>query len=223
MLNKRVVMDVLRAAAVLVIAAMVSGAAGALVVQRVWKTPNEAVALRAVADWQRYAVGGELMGSPAAPVTIIAFSDFQCQFCAQLHWALEDVRRSYPDDVRIVYRHYPIASTHPFATAAAQAAVCAGAQSAFEAMAGILFRHQNELGQVPWSTFARQAGVRDTAAFERCFRDPATAGRIRADRRLGHELGVRGTPTFIVAGRVIGGMPPPHVIDSLISSELRSR
>jgi len=223
MLRKHVVVEVLGVVAVLVIAAMVSGAAGAFVVQRVRGNPHQAVVLKAVPNWQRYSLGGELMGSPTAAVTIIEFSDFQCPFCAQLHWALEDVRQSYPNDVRIVYRHYPITSAHPFAMPAAQAAVCAGAQGSFESMAGVLFRHQNELGQVPWSTFAGQAGVRDTAAFQRCFRDTATERRIHADLRLGNELGVRGTPTVIVAGRLISGMPERHVIDSLIVSGLHSR
>jgi cyclophilin family peptidyl-prolyl cis-trans isomerase/protein-disulfide isomerase len=85
------------------------------------------------ADWQS--------GPPSAPATIIEYSDFQCEACAPLAPMLTQLREEYPDDYRLVFRHYPLPQ-HDKAVLAAVAAEAAGRQDQFWAMHDLLFARQ---------------------------------------------------------------------------------
>src|SRR5206468_7923314 len=68
-------------------------------------------------------------GPKNAPVTIVEFSDFQCPFCAEAKPLLEQVLKAHPDDVKLVFKQFPLASIHDNAMAAANATVAAGIQN----------------------------------------------------------------------------------------------
>lgn len=67
----------------------------------------------------------------AARVTLLEYGDFECPFCQAAHPVVEEVRRRLRDQLRFVYRHFPLANVHPHAEAAAEAAEAAGAQGRF--------------------------------------------------------------------------------------------
>src|ERR1043166_7756705 len=62
---------------------------------------------RAQTDWAQYAVAGHAFGSANAPVTIVEFADFECPFCRTFKARIDTVRSRHPNDVRIVFRHFP--------------------------------------------------------------------------------------------------------------------
>ncbi len=78
-------------------------------------------------------------GPKDAPVTIVEFSDFQCPFCKSANTTVKQVLDKYPGKVRLVFRDYPIASLHPQAPKAHEAARCAGDQSKFWEYHDVLF------------------------------------------------------------------------------------
>ncbi|MFQ6134874.1 MAG: DsbA family protein, partial [Nitrososphaerales archaeon] len=85
------------------------------------------------------------LGSPDAPVTIIEFSDFQCPFCRRFFEnTLQEIKRNYVDTgkVKFVYRDFPLASMHPFAEKAAEAANCASDQDRYWQYHDLLFENQ---------------------------------------------------------------------------------
>jgi protein-disulfide isomerase len=151
-------------------------------------------------------------GKASAPVTMVLFSDFQCPFCARATPAVADVERSYPDDVRIVWKHFPL-PFHPNAMPAALAAEAArqqGGAPKFWAMHDKLFANQAALSDATYQAYARELGL-DLARFKRDLADPKLKARVEEDMKLAQQLGVNGTPTFIVNGeRVVGanGLKP---------------
>lgn len=142
-----------------------------------------------------------IRGNAEAPVTIVAFSDFQCPFCASANPILEQALAKYPDDVRLVYKHFPL-SFHRQARPAAVAALAANEQGRFWEMHDLLFANQAELEGVDIIELAREAGL-DVARFKADLqaKQEAYDQRITADYREGLGVDVRGTPTIYVNGK----------------------
>ena len=175
----------------------------------------------ALRNWTRFADAGLRIGNPAAPVTIVEFSDFQCPACRGLAEQLETVRARHPGDVSILYRHYPLTQIHPFARQAALAAECAAEQHRFPEFHDALFRAQDSIGTTSWSTFAERAQVADIAAFARCVRTEAHAARISQDLNAGRELEVEATPTVLINGKRFTGVGAQGSLLSLVDKALR--
>jgi protein-disulfide isomerase len=173
-----------------------------------------------VKGWEQYAQGTERIGTAGAPVTIVAFSDFQCPFCRAFSVALDSARTKYGARISMVFRNVPIAQIHPFARPAAIAAECAGRQSQFAAYHDFLFRHQDSLGTLNWSRVASTVGVADTARFRRCLGGGDVLATLNSDSLAAQRLRVSGTPTVLVNGWRFDGAPSPHQLDSAIAREL---
>src|SRR4051812_5846626 len=90
-------------------AAMVGMAA-----RRQFSKPASAVTDRTVPGWRQLAATGHRAGPPAAAVTMIEFSDYQCPSCERLRFAIDTVLANHPTDVALVYRHYPLRLTHAY-------------------------------------------------------------------------------------------------------------
>jgi protein-disulfide isomerase len=159
-----------------------------------------------VSEWRHYTAAGRTMGDSQAPITILAFSDLQCPFCARFHAAVRRVQQKYPDRVRYSFVHYPL-PMHPQALAAARAVECARASNRFAQAVDFVFANQDSLGKRDWSWFGRGAGVTDTARFRRCVADTTTVPIIREGLELGSKVAVRGTPTVLLNGWRYGGVP----------------
>ncbi|MEW5928204.1 MAG: thioredoxin domain-containing protein [Gemmatimonadota bacterium] len=178
--------------------------------------------IREVEGWRALAREGNVLGRPDAPVRIVELSDFQCPFCARAHLSLQAVRRKYGDQVAVVYRHFPL-SGHRYARRAALASECAAEQGAFEPYHDLLFLQQDSIGIKPWERFAQEAGVGDVGMFRACVESERTAPRIERDAQLAARLGTRGTPTFIVNGRMFSGAISADEWDGWIRDALRNR
>jgi protein-disulfide isomerase len=163
-----------------------------------------------VRNWREYVNGTNRSGPSSAPVTLVEFSDLECPFCRVLAFRLDSLRGEFPRELQIVFRHYPL-PRHRHAMPAALATECAGEQGRFWPMQDVLFRNPEELGVVPWSTYAARAGVADPASFERCMAREDLS-RVQEDIAAGQRLGINGTPTILINERKLGGAPP---LDSL--------
>lgn len=146
-----------------------------------------------------------ILGSAAAQVMIIEFTDLQCPYCARFArdtWPL--LRERYVDTGKVQFatRDLPL-SFHAFALPAAVAARCAGQQGKFWEYREALFRDQSLLGQGRYTELAGTFGL-DTARFETCRGDPEVAAAVRADAALAASSGIASTPSFVI-GRVVNG------------------
>lgn len=152
-------------------------------------------------------------GNPAAPHTVVVFSDFQCPACRGFAEFFEtEVLPAVGDRVRIVYKHFPLEpECNPLlrqvvhagaceASEAAEAARVLGGSEAFWRMHDRLFQAQDELGQAPWAALAQEAGV-DPARLSEMVAANAHRDRIVEDARLGERLQIQSTPTVYLDGR----------------------
>jgi protein-disulfide isomerase len=139
-------------------------------------------------------------GAPDAPVTVVEYGDFECPYCGAAAPVLREVIDGSEGQVRLVFRHFPVFTKHPFALTAALAAEAAGER--FWPMHDQLFAHQPNFSDADLKRYATEIGASGPVTGEavQAFR-PA----VEADYRSGGELGVRGTPTLFVDGTLYTG------------------
>ncbi|HEY8927028.1 MAG TPA: thioredoxin domain-containing protein [Polyangia bacterium] len=142
-------------------------------------------------DWVR--------GPADAPLTLLEYGDFECPFCGQAFHELERLERTVGDQVRFVFRHFPLAQLHPHARMAAEAAEAAGAQGKFWEMHDTLFTNQQALDPSDLLTYADDIGL-DRPRFSRDLQEHRFAPKVRRDFMQGVRSGVNGTPTIFVNG-----------------------
>lgn len=170
--------------------------------------------------WSEITAHGYRLGSDTAPIHVVEFSDFQCPFCAALQPQLRTVRAQYRGQISILYRNYPLSSIHPFAREAALASACANEQGRFEAFHDSLFAKQDSIGLKTWDGFAGEAGVPDLQKFRTCVSDRRFEPDVERDVRLGDRLGISGTPTLVINGRLLRGALTPDVIQKYINDPM---
>ena len=158
-------------------------------------------------------------GPADAPVTIVEFADFQCPYCYQLLGALERVDAVYGDQVRFVYRQFPIPAIHPDAQKSAEASLCANEQGRFWEMHDAMFADQAALGVEDLRNTARRIGL-DAGEFDSCLASGRHEEGIAADVAEGRRLGVRGTPALFINGRYLAGIQSFETLANLIDDEL---
>ncbi|MEM8637692.1 MAG: DsbA family protein [Cyanobacteria bacterium P01_G01_bin.54] len=146
---------------------------------------------------------------------LLEFSDFQCPFCAQAHATVQDLLANHPDEIALVYKHFPLSQIHAQAVPAAQAAYAAQQQGQFWAYHDALFGHQDELGEEFFVATAEGLGL-DLEQFERDRTSPAAVEAIAQDMELAQQLGVSGTPCFFFQGQTLAGAVPYAQFEALL-------
>lgn len=150
-------------------------------------------------DWSR--------GSASAPITLVEYSDFQCPACAAYYPVVKQLHEAYGDQLRIVYRNFPLTQIHPNAQLAAQAAEAAGNQGKFFEMHDALFEGQRTWSGLadPTDTFVGYAyalGL-DLEQFQADLTGTAVKQAIADDLASGTRSNVDSTPTFYLNGTEI--------------------
>ncbi|HEY7612424.1 MAG TPA: thioredoxin domain-containing protein [Gemmatimonadales bacterium] len=138
-------------------------------------------------------------GPADARVTLVEYGDFECPHCGALHPVVQAARKAFGGNLRFVFRHFPLRSSHPHALAAAKAAEAAGEQGRFWEMHDRLYRRQTELGDADLERHARDLGL-DVERFLGALRARTHEVRIREDLASAAESGARGTPSLFING-----------------------
>jgi protein-disulfide isomerase len=140
------------------------------------------------------------LGPPIAPVTLVEYGDFECPYCRAAHYIILDILTQVGDDLRYVFRNFPLVEIHPHAEQAAEAAEAAGAQGKYWEMHHQLFENQPALDLSDLIGYAQNLGL-DAPRFERDLIDQRFGDRVLEDLISGARSGVSGTPTFFINGR----------------------
>lgn len=170
--------------------------------------------------------GDPVLGNPKAPVTIVEFGDYQCPFCGRFFSTTEkQIIETYvkTGKARFIYRDF--AFLGPESETAAIATECANEQGKFWQYHDYLFTHQNGENQGAFTgthlkEFAEKIGL-DSAKFNQCLDTAKYKDEVAKDTEAGRLLGVSGTPTTFVNGKMITGAVPFAQFQSLIDEELK--
>ena len=142
-----------------------------------------------------------IIGNPKAPVSVVAFLDFQCPYCARVYPTLKQLLEKYPKDVNLIIKHYPL-PMHRFAEQAAKAALAANKQKKYDKMAEILFAHFKTINEQTIAQYAQEAGL-DLTKFNKDTSDAEIPGILAADKQLAQKLRVRAVPTLFINGAAV--------------------
>jgi protein-disulfide isomerase len=146
-------------------------------------------------------------GPADAPVTLVEYGDYECPHCGRAYRVVQQVLRELGDQVRFVFRNFPLSEVHPHAQVAAEAAESVGArggEEAFWAMHDLIYENQDALQPDDLIEYAAAADV-DPEDVANDLANGAMSDRVRRDFRSGVRSGVNGTPTFFVNGRRFEG------------------
>ena len=203
----------------LVIAVIVVGGIYALVKFGHKDAPVEAIPLAGEvteSDWIR--------GPQDARVTLVEYSDLQCPACKAYEPILQKLLEEFPDDLRLVYRHFPLLSVHPNAEEASWAVEAAGVQGKFWELHDLLFEKQSE-----WATladvksafdgYARELGL-DIDKFTSDYNSKEIRGLVESDRLSGEQARLNSTPSFFLDGERISAPSSFDAFSQLIQSRL---
>lgn len=160
-------------------------------------------------------------GPKDAKITILEWSDFQCPFCERFSNDVNKILADYPNDVRQVYRHFPIDSIHPQARLAAEASECAAEQGKFWEYHDELFANQTSIagGASYLKGVAGKLGL-NQGNFDKCLDSKKYAGKVDAQYQEGIAAGVQGTPGSFLNGQSLGGALPYDAMKAQIESML---
>ncbi|MDP1931585.1 MAG: thioredoxin domain-containing protein [Gammaproteobacteria bacterium] len=156
-------------------------------------------------------------GNPEG-VKLVVYADFQCPACANEHLLMAQAWNSIANRTQMVFRHYPLTTTHPHAWTAATYAEAAGRQGKFWEMYDLLFVNQaywSTLGDVraEFEGYIAQLGL-DVERARVDIRADDLIQKIRNDQRSGTRSGVRSTPTIFVNGRLV---PTPRTTAEIVA------
>lgn len=163
-----------------------------------------------------------IRGAKNAKVTLIEYSDYQCPFCLRHESSIQQALKDYPNDVRVVYRNFPLTSIHPEAQKAAEAALCAGQQGKYWEMHDEIFKanEANLMSVAKWKEIAGTIKL-DTNKFNDCLDNGKTAAQVAQSEQEGADAGVQGTPGTFVNGTLVEGAVPYATLKSMIDSKLK--
>lgn len=165
--------------------------------------------------------GAPSKGPANARITLVEFSDFECPYCAEAVKKIEAVLQAYPNDVRLVYKQFPL-STHPHAQLAAEASLAALAQDRFWPMYDRLFANFRALSQEHILQIAKELGV-DTPRMAADLASHKFRGAVLKDIADGEHVGVDATPSVFINGRQYNGQLDLQSIKPILDAELKKK
>ncbi|MBE9184605.1 DsbA family protein [Microcoleus sp. LEGE 07076] len=156
-------------------------------------------------------------GAASQQIVLLEFSDFQCPFCAKAHDTVKQFMAKHQDKVTLAYKHFPLTSIHPQALPAAKAAWAAGQQGKFWEYYSALFEGQKDLGEEFYGSIAQKLNLK-LDKFNTDRNSPAAETAIAKDVQLAKQLGIEGTPFFIMNGQTFSGAVELSEMESILAN-----
>ena len=141
-----------------------------------------------------------ILGPMAAPVTMVEYGDYQCPHCGAAHPIVKQVLEHFGDELRFVYRHFPLSEIHPLAAPAAESAEFCGAHDRFWEMHDAIFENQDQLSLPLLLALVGALGLSEKSLREALLQGTYVE-KVKNDFLGGMRSGVNGTPAFFLNGR----------------------
>jgi protein-disulfide isomerase len=145
-----------------------------------------------------------IFGNPAAPVELVEYGDYECPYCGRAYPVVKDIQQQLGNDIKFVFRNFPLSNIHPHAFSAAVATEVAGLQGKFWEMHDIIFENQKTLEVENIFLFAMRLGL-DAERFKNDIQQKALIDKVEKDFESGIRSGVNRTPTFFINGQKFNG------------------
>jgi Protein-disulfide isomerase len=145
-----------------------------------------------------------IQGSINASIELIEYGDYQCSYCRQAHHVVKDLLQKLGENLKFVFRNYPLEEIHLHALHASIAAETAALHGKFWEMHDMLYENQHDLDDSAIVSYALRIGL-DPKMFEKEFGSQSTIDKIKYDIESGNRSGVQGTPSFFVNGEHFDG------------------
>lgn len=170
-----------------------------------------------------------VQGTSAAGVTLVEYGDFQCPYCEQYAPTVKTIISEFQNQVVFQFRNFPLTNLHPNAFAAARAAEAAGLQNKYWEMHDQLYESANwqvwTSASDPTTVFnqiAGQIGLK-LPQFKADFASSKVNNLIKADSAEGTRLGVQGTPSFFLNGKLVTIANTPAAFEKVLKAELAKK
>lgn len=168
-------------------------------------------------DWNEILQAGIPLQSNDAPIKMVEFFDFECPFCRVFDETMRKFQEKNPGKIARLLVHFPLTS-HRFAIPAAKAAECAGEQGRFIEMHEGLLAKQDSFGLKTWTSYALEASIRDSTAFQDCIGRAKPFPRIETGKTLSKRRSIQATPTVIINGWRMGVPPTAEELPLIIEN-----
>ena len=158
--------------------------------------------------------GDHVQGSADAAVTLVEYGDYECPYCGEAYPILKAVQLAMGDDMRFVFRNFPLAEMHPHAMRAAEFAETAASAGLFWQAHDLLYENQAALSDRDLLAYGHRLGLPSdvvAGAFDGRFEQ-----KIRDDFRGGVRSGVNGTPTLFISGVRYDGPRDPESLVAVL-------
>jgi protein-disulfide isomerase len=156
-------------------------------------------------------------GSATPKVTLVEFSDFQCPSCKAVEPIVDDLLKSYPDNLRFVFRYFPL--QHPYSLKTAYVAEAAGLQGKFWQMRDLLFQNQDNLSDSLFPKLAQDLNL-NIEKFNNDSNSQAVKDKVNSDYTTGTQIGINSTPTFYLNGQKLN-LQTYSDLEKLVSDALK--
>lgn len=160
-------------------------------------------------------------GPVDAPVTLVEYGDYECPHCGAAYPVVQELQQRFGDDLRFVFRNFPLAELHPNAVSAAMAAEFGAANERFWEFHDALFENQERLGLPLYASVATELGL-DVAQLRASLEASEYLENVRADFNGGVRSGVNGTPTFFVNGARYEGAAGAEAMGEALDRAIRA-
>ncbi len=143
-------------------------------------------------------------GNAQASIELVEYGDYECPHCGRAYPIIKRIQQAMGDDLKFVFRNFPLSKIHPHAVHAAIATEAAALQGKFWEMHDHIFENQRKLDDASLMLYAEHLGL-DTAKFAEDFEKEELAKKVAADFESGMRSGVNATPSFYINGQKYEG------------------
>jgi protein-disulfide isomerase len=164
--------------------------------------------------------GAPVKGPATAKITLVEFSDFQCPYCAAAIHRLDDLLAKHPQDIRLIFKQFPL-DIHSDAALAAEAALAAHAQGKFWPMHDKLYANFRSITREKIFELAKEVGL-DQTRFAADLNSGKYKSTVQKELAEGERAGVSGTPTLFVNGKHFNGPVEVPILEQIVQTELKS-
>ena len=162
------------------------------------------------------------IGSPNAPVTVVEFGDFECPMCGSAQPMVQQMLDKYGNQVRYVFRQFPLNEIHPYAQTAAEMSECAAQQGKFWEAERKFYQEQTDLTEPALDRYADEIGL-NVKQMDQCLMDGTVRARVQQDIDDGKAVGVQATPTFFIGHQKLVGLTQYTQLSELIDAHLAGK